>query len=83
MHKRILNALATADPGSDAFLAAVEWLCKRDRWALCDELLAERERAVEAEQERLAVVRARGVGGHHGTAIPWTGPRKHEMEDAA
>jgi len=82
-HARVLAALATADPGSAAYLSAVEWLCKRDRWELCDELLAEREQAVAAEQARLAAVRSRGRGGNHGTAIPWTGPRKHEMEDAA
>ena len=79
----VIQAVRIADPGSDAFLSAVEWLCSRGKWVLCDELLAERERGVEGEQARRAVLLSPGRGGRRGTCVPWLGPRQHEMEDVA
>jgi len=79
--RRISGVLATADPGSDAFLSAVEWLCSRGKWAVCDELLAQREASVVAAQALRAVLLSPGRGGRRGSCIPWLGPRQHEMKD--
>jgi len=74
----IIETLNHADPGSGAFLSAVEWLCSRGEWELCDELLGKRVETVVAEQARRAVLPVGPIGGKRGEEQPWRGPQNKE-----